>query len=39
MRQVTFLDRRLGIEAPEPEEVPAEVREPSVAPEGAAVPP
>lgn len=30
MRRVTFLDRRLGIvpEAPEPEEIPAEVREP-----------
>jgi len=39
MRQVTFLDRRLGIEAPEPEEVPLEVREPPPSSEDAAVPP
>lgn len=35
MRQITFLDRRLGIEEPEPEEVPAEVREPPAVLEGA----
>jgi monofunctional biosynthetic peptidoglycan transglycosylase len=35
MRQITFLDRRLGIEEPEPEEVPAAVREPPAVLEGA----